>query len=107
MKRAIYLLSVITLAHSAWAETRNVTSEWQLAKEGQKTAWLLDSPAKPGDKFTLRYPDGKPYLQATLQDNNHEDLLASENMTGKYRFYYPDGKIKKRVSGIKREPLLV
>jgi len=95
MKRAIYLLSVITLAHSAWAETRNVTSEWQLAKEGQKTAWLLDWPANPGEKFTLRYPDGKPYLQATLQDNNHEDLLASENMTGKYRFYYPDGKIKK------------
>ena len=95
MKPALYLLSIITLTHSVWAETRNITREWHLATADEETVWLLDWPVKSHETFTLRYPDGKPYLQATLQDSHHDDLLASENMTGKYRFYYPNGKIKK------------
>jgi len=42
MKPALYLLSIITLTHSVWAETRNITREWHLATAGEETAWRLD-----------------------------------------------------------------
>ncbi|WP_294904705.1 hypothetical protein [Tatumella sp. UBA2305] len=94
-KPAIYLLSAALLSPAVMAETRKINSEFQPAINGEATAWLLDWPVPANGKFTLRYPNNQPYIQATLKNPHAADLLASDNMTGNYQMFYPDGKLKK------------
>lgn len=95
-KPAIYLLSAALLSPTVMAETRKINSEFQPAINGEATAWLLDWPVPANGKFTLRYLNNQPYIQATFKNPHATDLLASDNMTGNYQIFYPDGKLKKQ-----------
>lgn len=96
LKPAIYILSAALLSPVAMAETKSINSEFEPVKQGEDAAWLLDWPVATSGKFTLRYPNNQPYIQATFKDLHATDLLASDNMTGKYKMFYPDGKLKKQ-----------
>lgn len=98
MKFTFCCIPLIILTHPALAETRNLTLDWHFAKDGEKTEYLLDWPlinSKNGTAFTIRDTDGNLHLQATLKDPHKEELFTTDNVVGKYRYYYPDGKLKK------------
>ncbi|WP_325079713.1 toxin-antitoxin system YwqK family antitoxin [Klebsiella aerogenes] len=98
MKLTAYCIPLIIFTHSALAETRNLTLDWHFAKDGEKTEYLLDWPlitSANKTKFTIRYTNGNLYLQAMLKDPQKKVLFSNDNIVGEYRYYYPDGKLKK------------
>ncbi|HBU8522246.1 hypothetical protein HCH17_05620 [Klebsiella aerogenes] len=98
MKFTTCCIPLLILTHSALAETRNLTLDWHFAKDGDKTEYLLDWPlitSKNGTAFTIRDTNGNLHLQATLKDPHKKELFTTDNVIGKYRYYYPSGKLKK------------
>ncbi len=109
MKFTTCCIPLLILTHSALAETRNLTLDWHFAKDGDKTEYLLDWPlitSKNGTAFTIRDTNGNLHLQATLKDPHKKELFTTDNVIGKYRYYYPSGKLKKQVNGMIAEELL-
>lgn len=99
MKRTLWLaLTIIALANTAWAETRYLTGDWEFTNDNQAAEFQVDWPLRPtkeGAEFTLRRSDGSLFLQATIKDTHKKALFANDNMVGKYRYYHPNGKLKK------------
>lgn len=98
MKRTLWLVLTIALVNTAWAETRYLTSDWEFTNDNQAAEFQLDWPLHPtkgGAEFTLRRSDGSLFLQATIKDTHKKALFAKDNMVGKYRYYHPNGKLKR------------
>lgn len=98
MKRTFWLIITMVLANNAWAETRNLTHDWEFADKNQVAEYQVDWPLQPtkeGAAFTIRRSDGSLFLQASIKDTHKKELFANDNMVGKFRYYYPNGKLKK------------
>lgn len=100
MKRTLCLASLCLLPHTAWADTRDLTSDFQFAEPGQEVRFHVDWPltlTKNNEQtFTIRYADGTPYLQSSIRDPDSNSLFSSDNMVGEYRYYHSNGKLKRQ-----------
>ncbi|WP_341517308.1 hypothetical protein [Citrobacter gillenii] len=83
MKHIFLLVPLFVLVHTAWADTRDLNGKLQFVEPNQDVKYHVDWPlisTKGGQKFTIRYVDGTPYLQSFIKEPKSNSLFSKENM---------------------------